>query len=98
MTAIVIREYFLYEKGVGDNTLFHYSSLDQILYILVIIAIVTSFVYLIVNEMKFNALPISSKLLEKRVILMIMLHIFAISIITFILLVSKKEYSKAKIL
>jgi hypothetical protein len=68
------------------------------LYILVIIAIVTSFVYLIVNEMKFNTLPINSKLLEKRVILMIMLHIFAISIITFILLVSKKDSSKAKIL
>jgi hypothetical protein len=98
MTVIVIREYFLYEKGVDDNTLFHYSSLDQILYILVIIAIVTSFVYLIVNEMKFNALPINSKLLEKRVILMIMLHIFAISVITFIFLVSKKDNSKAKIL
>jgi membrane-bound metal-dependent hydrolase YbcI (DUF457 family) len=90
MTAIVIREYFLYKKGVGDSILFHHSGLDHILYIFVILAVITSFVYLMVNEIKYNALSLDgNKLLEIRLILMIMLHISAIAIITFIWAISR---------
>ena len=90
MTAIVIREYFLYKKGVGDSILFHHSSLDHILYIFVILAVITSFVYLMVNEIKYNALSLDgNKLLEIRLILVIMLHISAIAIITFIWAISR---------
>jgi membrane-bound metal-dependent hydrolase YbcI (DUF457 family) len=100
MTAIVIREYFLYKKGVGDSILFHHSSLDHILYIFVILAVITSFVYLMVNEIKYNALSLdSNKLLEIRLILMIMLHISAIAIITFIWAISRIDNNnKAKLL
>jgi membrane-bound metal-dependent hydrolase YbcI (DUF457 family) len=101
MTAIVIREYFLYKKGVGDSILFRYSSLDHILYIFVILAVITSFVYLMVNEIKYNALSLdSNKLLEIRLILMIMLHISAIAIITFIWAISRidNNNNKAKLL
>ena len=95
MTAIVIREYFLYKKGVGDSILFHHSSLDHILYIFVILAVITSFVYLMVNEIKYNALSLdSNKLLEIRLILMIMLHISAIAIITFIWAISRIDNNK----
>jgi membrane-bound metal-dependent hydrolase YbcI (DUF457 family) len=99
MTAIVIREYFLYKKGVGDSILFHHSSLDHILYIFVILAVITSFVYLMVNEIKYNALSLdSNKLLEIRLILMIMLHISAIAIITFIWAISRIDNNnKAKL-
>jgi membrane-bound metal-dependent hydrolase YbcI (DUF457 family) len=99
MTAIVIREYFLYKKGVGDSILFRYSSLDHILYIFVILAVITSFVYLMVNEIKYNALSLdSNKLLEIRLILMIMLHISAIAIITFIWAISRIDNNnKAKL-
>jgi membrane-bound metal-dependent hydrolase YbcI (DUF457 family) len=98
MTAIVIREYFLYKKGVGDSILFHHSSLDQVLYIFVILAVITSFVYLMVNEIKYNALSLNAtKLLEKRLILMIMLHIFATAIITFIWAISRKCNNKANL-
>jgi membrane-bound metal-dependent hydrolase YbcI (DUF457 family) len=100
MTAIVIREYFLYKKGVVDSILFRYSSLDHILYIFVILAVITSFVYLMVNEIKYNALSLdSNKLLEIRLILMIMLHISAIAIITFIWAISRIDNNnKAKLL
>ena len=95
MTAIVIREYFLYKKGVGDSILFHHSSLDHILYIFVILAVITSFVYLMVNEIKYNALSLDgNKLLEIRLILMIMLHISAIAIITFIWAISRIDNNK----
>jgi membrane-bound metal-dependent hydrolase YbcI (DUF457 family) len=99
MTAIVIREYFLYKKGVGDSILFHHSSLDHILYIFVILAVITSFVYLMVNEIKYNALSLdANKLLELRLILMIMLHISAIAIITFIWAISRIDNNnKAKL-
>jgi membrane-bound metal-dependent hydrolase YbcI (DUF457 family) len=99
MTAIVIREYFLYKKGVGDSILFHHSSLDHILYIFVILAVITSFVYLMVNEIKYNALSLdANKLLEIRLILMIMLHISAIAIITFIWAISRIDNNnKAKL-
>ena len=99
MTAIVIREYFLYKKGVGDSILFRYSSLDHILYIFVILAVITSFVYLMVNEIKYNALSLDgNKLLEIRLILMIMLHISAIAIITFIWAISRIDNNnKAKL-
>jgi membrane-bound metal-dependent hydrolase YbcI (DUF457 family) len=99
MTAIVIREYFLYKKGVGDSILFHHSSLDHILYIFVILAVITSFVYLMVNEIKYNALSLDgNKLLEIRLILMIMLHISAIAIITFIWAISRIDNNnKAKL-
>ncbi|MGI8831662.1 MAG: metal-dependent hydrolase [Nitrososphaeraceae archaeon] len=99
MTAIVIREYFLYKKGAGDSILFHHSSLDQILYIFVILAVITSVVYLMVNEIKYNALSLNGiKLLENRLILMIMLHIFAIAIITFIWAISRIDNNnKAKL-
>jgi membrane-bound metal-dependent hydrolase YbcI (DUF457 family) len=100
MTAIVIREYFLYKKGVVDSILFRYSSLDHILYIFVILAVITSFVYLMVNEIKYNALSLdANKLLELRLILMIMLHISAIAIITFIWAISRIDNNnKAKLL
>ena len=98
MTAIVIREYFLYKKGVGDSILFHQSSLDHILYIFVILAVITSFVYLMVNEIKYNALSLNgNKLLEIRLILMIVLHISAIAIITFIWAISRIDKNKAKL-
>ena len=99
MTAIVIREYFLYKKGVGDSILFRYSSLDHILYIFVILAVITSFVYLMVNEIKYNALSLDgNKLLEIRLILVIMLHISAIAIITFIWAISRIDNNnKAKL-
>ena len=99
MTAIVIREYFLYKKGVGDSILFHHSSLDHILYIFVILAVITSFVYLMVNEIKYNALSLDgNKLLEIRLILVIMLHISAIAIITFIWAISRIDNNnKAKL-
>ncbi|CAN5506115.1 hypothetical protein BH18THE2_BH18THE2_24840 [soil metagenome] len=99
MTAIVIREYFLYKKGAGDSILFHHSSLDQILYIFVILAVITSVVYLMVNEIKYNALSLNGiKLLENRLILMIMLHMFAIAIITFIWAISRIDNNnKAKL-
>jgi membrane-bound metal-dependent hydrolase YbcI (DUF457 family) len=97
MTAIVIREYFLYKKGVGDSILFRYSSLDHILYIFVILAVITSFVYLMGNEIKYNALSLdSNKLLEIRLILMIMLHISAIAIITFIWAISRIDNNNNK--
>lgn len=99
MTAIVIREYFLYKKGVGDSILFQHSNLDQILYIFVILAVITSFVYLMVNEIKYNALSLNGiNLVEKRLILMIMLHIFAVAIITFIWAISRTDNNnKAKL-
>jgi membrane-bound metal-dependent hydrolase YbcI (DUF457 family) len=97
MTAIVIREYFLYKKGVGESILFHHSSLDHILYIFVILAVITSFVYLMVNEIKYNALSLDgNKLLEIRLILMIMLHISAIAIITFIWAISRIDNNNNK--
>ena len=98
MTAIVIREYFLYKKGVDDSILFHQSSLDHILYIFVILAVITSFVYLMVNEIKYNALSLDgNKLLEIRLILIIVLHISAIAIITFIWTISRIDKNKAKL-
>jgi membrane-bound metal-dependent hydrolase YbcI (DUF457 family) len=99
MIAIVIREYFLYKKGVGDSILFHHSSLDHILYIFVILAVIASFVYLMVNEIKYNALSLDiNKLLEIRLILMIMLHISAIAIIAFIWAISRIDNNnKAKL-
>ena len=52
-----------------------------------------------VNEIKYNALSLdANKLLELRLILMIMLHISAIAIITFIWAISRIDNNnKAKL-
>jgi hypothetical protein len=92
MTALVIREYYCNRY---HGFVFQYSKFDGLLYPMLILAVVISLIYLLYGSEFHSLLLVDDHI---KVLLILLSHIVAISLITFIWMKSKSriEISKLK--